>query len=106
MNAEEFATWVWDFYSWAKSDRYIAWFLLKCFSTAGYLNNPEATAATKDSQGWLHTGDLGHVDTNGLLFIVDRLKEIIKYKANQVAPGELESIMLTHPSILDVAVIP
>lgn len=72
----------------------------------GYLNNPEATAATKDSQGWLHTGDLGHVDTNGLLFIVDRLKEIIKYKANQVAPGELESIMLTHPSILDVAVIP
>ncbi|CAM6041020.1 unnamed protein product [Sphagnum compactum] len=72
----------------------------------GYLNNPEVTAATKDSQGWLHTGDLGYVDTNGLLFIVDRLKEIIKYKANQVAPGELESIMLTHPSILDVAVIP
>jgi acyl-CoA synthetase (AMP-forming)/AMP-acid ligase II len=54
----------------------------------------------------LHTGDLGYVDTNGLLFIVDRLKEIIKYKANQVAPGELESIMLTHPNILDVAVIP
>ncbi len=80
--------------------------MLQCFSTAGYLNNPEVTAATKDSQGWLHTGDLGYVDTNGLLFIVDRLKEIIKYKANQVAPGELESIMLTHPNILDVAVIP
>lgn len=51
---------------------------------SGYLNNPETTAASLDSEKWLHTGDLGYVDTNGYLFIVDRLKEMIKYKAHQV----------------------
>ncbi|HEX5587030.1 MAG TPA: 4-coumarate--CoA ligase family protein [Acidimicrobiia bacterium] len=71
----------------------------------GYLNNPEATAATIDDDGWLHTGDIGHVDDDGHLYIVDRLKELIKYKAWQVAPAELEAVLLTHPAVADAAVI-
>jgi acyl-CoA synthetase (AMP-forming)/AMP-acid ligase II len=72
---------------------------------AGYLNNPEATAATIDADGWLHTGDIGHMDDDGYLTIVDRLKELIKYKAWQVAPAELEAVLLTHPAVADAAVI-
>lgn len=72
----------------------------------GYLNNPSATAATIDAAGWLHTGDIGHVDEEGYLYIVDRLKELIKYKGFQVAPAELEAILLSHPAIADAAVIP
>lgn len=75
-------------------------------SVPGYLNNPEQTSATLDSEGWLHTGDLGYMDNNGYLYIVDRLKEMIKYKAHQVAPGELEAVLLKHSRILDAAVIP
>ena len=71
----------------------------------GYLNNPEATRATIDEAGWLHTGDIGHVDEDGHLFIVDRLKELIKYKGFQVAPAELEALLLTHPQVTDAAVI-
>lgn len=71
----------------------------------GYLNNPEATAATVDGEGWLHTGDVGVVDEGGHLFIVDRLKELIKYKGFQVPPAELEALLLTHPEVADVAVI-
>jgi acyl-CoA synthetase (AMP-forming)/AMP-acid ligase II len=71
----------------------------------GYLNNPEATKATIDSEGWLHTGDIGHFDQDGYLYIVDRLKELIKYKGFQVAPSELEALLLTHPQISDAAVI-
>ncbi len=71
----------------------------------GYLNNPEATAATIDSDGWLHTGDIGHVDAAGHLFVVDRLKELIKYKGFQVPPAELEALLLTHPAVADAAVI-
>ncbi len=71
----------------------------------GYLNNPEATAVTVDDEGWLHTGDIGHLDDDGFLYIVDRLKELIKYKGFQVAPAELEGLLLTHPSIVDAAVI-
>ncbi|MET0627370.1 MAG: AMP-binding protein [Acidimicrobiia bacterium] len=71
----------------------------------GYLNNPEATAATIDDDGWLHTGDIGHVDDDGHLYIVDRLKELIKYKAWQVAPAELEAVLLTHPAVADAAVV-
>lgn len=71
----------------------------------GYLNNPEATAIIIDSDGWLHTGDIGHFDEDGLLYIVDRLKELIKYKGFQVPPAELEGILLTHPNIADAAVI-
>ena len=72
----------------------------------GYLNNPEATAATIDADGWLHTGDIGHVDADGHFFIVDRLKELIKYKGFQVAPAELEALLLTHPEVADAAVVP
>src|SRR5688572_28907314 len=72
----------------------------------GYLNNPEATAITVDKEGWLHTGDIGIVDDDGYLTVVDRLKELIKVKGFQVAPAELESLLLKHPKIADVAVIP
>ena len=72
----------------------------------GYLNNPEATARTVDADGWLHTGDIGRVDEDGYLTVVDRLKELIKVKGFQVAPAELESVLLKHPKIADVAVIP
>jgi acyl-CoA synthetase (AMP-forming)/AMP-acid ligase II len=71
----------------------------------GYLNNPEATAATIDADGWLHTGDIGHVDADGHLYVVDRLKELIKYKGFQVPPAELEALLLTHPAVADAAVI-
>lgn len=72
----------------------------------GYLNNPQATANCLDPDGWLHTGDIGYVDEDGYLYVVDRLKELIKYKAYQVPPAELEALLLTHPAIADCAVIP
>ncbi|MBV9174071.1 MAG: 4-coumarate--CoA ligase family protein [Chloroflexi bacterium] len=72
----------------------------------GYLGRPDATAATIDQDGWLHTGDVGYVDERGDTFIVDRVKELIKYKGLQVAPAELESLLLAHPAVADVAVIP
>ncbi|ETN83407.1 4-coumarate--CoA ligase 1 family protein [Necator americanus] len=71
----------------------------------GYLNRPEATAETIDADGWLHTGDIGFVDEKGQTFIVDRLKELIKVKGLQVAPAELEDILLSHKEIQDAAVI-
>ncbi|XP_062154824.1 4-coumarate--CoA ligase 2-like [Alnus glutinosa] len=72
----------------------------------GYVNDPEATARTIDKEGWLHTGDIGFIDDDDELFIVDRLKELIKYKGFQVAPAELEALLLTHPNISDAAVVP
>jgi acyl-CoA synthetase (AMP-forming)/AMP-acid ligase II len=72
----------------------------------GYLGNPEATAATVDEDGWLHTGDVAIVDEDGYFTIVDRVKELIKYKGFQVAPAELEAIIITHDRVADVAVIP
>ncbi|MEE2899749.1 MAG: 4-coumarate--CoA ligase family protein [Gemmatimonadota bacterium] len=72
---------------------------------AGYLGQPEATAATIDKDGWLHTGDIGYVDENTYCHIVDRVKELIKYKGFQVPPAELEALLLTHPQIRDVAVV-
>jgi acyl-CoA synthetase (AMP-forming)/AMP-acid ligase II len=72
----------------------------------GYLNQPEATAEIIDEDGWLHSGDIGFADEDGALFIVDRLKELIKYKGRQVAPAELEAVLLSHPAIADAAVIP
>jgi len=72
---------------------------------AGYLNNPEATAATLDADRWLHTGDLGYMDADGHLYVVDRLKELIKYKGFQVPPAELEAILLRHPDVVDAAVV-
>nr|ACI23348.1 4-coumarate CoA ligase 1 [Leucaena leucocephala] len=72
----------------------------------GYLNDPEATKTTIDEEGWLHTGDIGHVDDDDEVFVVDRLKEIIKYKGFQVAPAELEALLISHPFISDAAVVP
>ncbi len=71
----------------------------------GYLNNPEATAACIDEDGWFHSGDIATVDSDGWFTIVDRLKELIKYKGMQVAPAELEALLLSNPAIADVAVI-
>jgi len=71
----------------------------------GYLNNPEATRNSIDEDGFFHSGDIGHVDEHDEFFIVDRLKELIKYKGFQVAPAELEALLLTHPKVADVAVI-
>ncbi|MEU6920984.1 4-coumarate--CoA ligase family protein [Streptomyces sp. NPDC046631] len=71
----------------------------------GYLGRPEATADMIDADGWLHTGDIGRVDADGWLFVVDRVKELIKYKGYQVAPADLEALLLTHPSVADAAVI-
>ena len=71
----------------------------------GYLNNPQATAATIDSDGWLHTGDLGHIGADGHLYVTDRLKELIKYKGFQVPPAELEAVLLRHPDVTDAAVV-
>lgn len=71
----------------------------------GYLNDPEATENTIDEDGWLHTGDVGYIDDDEELFIVDRVKELIKYKGFQVPPAELEAILVNHPSIADAAVV-
>ena len=72
----------------------------------GYLNNEEATNHCIDQDGWFHTGDIGYADEDGYFFIVDRVKELIKYKAYQVAPAELEAILVSHEAIVDAAVIP
>src|SRR6185295_5327676 len=61
--------------------------------------------ATIDPDGWLHTGDIAKVDADGHVYIVDRLKELIKYKGFQVPPAELEALLLTHPAVADAAVI-
>lgn len=71
----------------------------------GYLNRPDETSASIDTEGWYHTGDLGYADPDGDFFIVDRTKELIKYKGFQVAPAELEALLLTHPAVADVAVV-
>ncbi|HAM22940.1 MAG TPA: hypothetical protein DCQ04_11845 [Actinobacteria bacterium] len=71
----------------------------------GYLNNESATRECLDADGWLHTGDIGHIDSDGHLFVVDRLKELIKVKGFQVAPAELEALLLTHPAVADAAVV-
>jgi acyl-CoA synthetase (AMP-forming)/AMP-acid ligase II len=72
----------------------------------GYLGQAQATAELIDDEGWLRTGDIGYVDEDGALYIVDRLKELIKYKGRQVAPAELEAVLLSHRAIADAAVLP
>ncbi|MGQ0800058.1 MAG: AMP-binding protein [Pseudomarimonas sp.] len=71
----------------------------------GYHANPAASADTLDADGWLHTGDVGHVDADGYWYLVDRLKELIKVSAFQVAPARLEALLLDHPAVADAAVI-
>jgi acyl-CoA synthetase (AMP-forming)/AMP-acid ligase II len=71
----------------------------------GYINDEDATAATLPGDGWLRTGDLAKQDARGNVFIVDRLKELIKYKGYQVPPAELEAVLLTHPAVADAAVV-
>ena len=71
----------------------------------GYLNSPSATNDCIDKDGYFHTGDIGYIDNDGYCYITDRMKELIKYKGFQVAPAELEGLLLTHPDIADCAVI-
>jgi acyl-CoA synthetase (AMP-forming)/AMP-acid ligase II len=71
----------------------------------GYLNNPAATHEMITPDGWLRTGDIGYCDEEGRLFVVDRIKELIKVGGRQVAPAELEAVLLTHPAIADAAVV-
>jgi len=71
----------------------------------GYLNNPSATKNAITPDGWFKTGDVAIRDKDGFYYIVDRRKELIKYKGFQVPPAELESVLLTHPDIADAAVI-
>jgi acyl-CoA synthetase (AMP-forming)/AMP-acid ligase II len=71
----------------------------------GYLGRPQETAGMLDPDGWLHTGDLGYIDGDGYVYVVDRVKELIKYKGLQVAPAELEAVLLAHPAIADAAVV-
>jgi acyl-CoA synthetase (AMP-forming)/AMP-acid ligase II len=71
----------------------------------GYLGRPDETDVMIDSDGWVHTGDVGRVDADGWLYVVDRVKELIKYKGHQVAPAEIEALLLTHEDIADAAVI-
>src|SRR6185436_11997661 len=72
----------------------------------GYLNRPAETRAVLDDDGWFRSGDIGHADADGQFFIVDRLKELIKYKGLQVPPAELEAVLLSHPAVADAAVVP
>ncbi|XP_026444199.1 4-coumarate--CoA ligase 2-like [Papaver somniferum] len=71
----------------------------------GYLNDVDATASTIDVEGWLHTGDIGFVDEDEEVFIIDRIKEMIKFRGFQVAPAELEAVLSSHPLVADAAVV-
>ena len=71
----------------------------------GYINDPEATNSTVDKDGWLHSGDIAYYDEDKQFYIVDRLKELIKYNAFQVPPAEIEALLLSHPKVKDCGVI-
>ena len=71
----------------------------------GYLGDPEATAATIDAAGWVHTGDIVTAGQDGWFYVADRVKELIKYKGYQVAPAGIEAGLLTHPAVTDAAVV-
>ncbi|XP_046605817.1 luciferin 4-monooxygenase-like [Neodiprion virginianus] len=70
-----------------------------------YYNDPDATAATIDEEGWMQSGDLGYYDEDGEIFVVDRLKELIKYRGYHIYPVEVESVLLSHPGVKEVAVV-
>jgi long-chain acyl-CoA synthetase len=70
----------------------------------GYWGDPEETARTLRN-GWIHTGDIGHLDAEGYLYIVDRKKDMIKYKGFSIAPAELEAVLLEHPAVQESAVV-
>ncbi|EGI64551.1 Luciferin 4-monooxygenase, partial [Acromyrmex echinatior] len=70
-----------------------------------YYRNPEATKSTIDEEGWLHTGDIGYVDEDGELFIIDRIKELIKYRGYQISPTEIENVLMLHPAVLETAIV-
>ncbi len=72
---------------------------------SGYLDDPVSTAATIVGDGWLRTGDIANVDADGYWRVVDRLKELIKYRGWQIAPAELESVLLSLPQVADAAVV-
>ncbi|XP_066590887.1 luciferin 4-monooxygenase-like [Prorops nasuta] len=71
----------------------------------GYYDNPEATQKTIDEDGWIHTGDIGFIKKNSQIYVVDRLKELIKYKGYQVAPAAIESILMSHSGVNEAAVV-
>ncbi|XP_036138799.1 4-coumarate--CoA ligase 1 isoform X2 [Monomorium pharaonis] len=71
----------------------------------GYYKNPEATKNTIDDKGWLHSGDIGYVDKDGELFIINRIKELIKYRGYQISPAEIENVLLTHPAVLEAGIV-
>ncbi|XP_012523071.1 4-coumarate--CoA ligase 1 [Monomorium pharaonis] len=71
----------------------------------GYYRNPEATRNTIDEEGWLHSGDIGYIDEDGELFIIDRIKELIKYRGYQISPAEIENVLLTHPAVLEAGIV-
>lgn len=71
----------------------------------GYCDAPDSTKSAIDQDGWFHSGDVGYYDEDGYFYIVGRIKELIKYKGYQVAPAELEAILMSHPSIIDTAVV-
>ena len=73
--------------------------------TKGYWNNPEATAAAIDAEGWLHTGDVGTFDEDGFLFIVDRVKDMVITGGENVYPAEVENVLYEHPAVGEIAVI-
>lgn len=71
----------------------------------GYLNNETATADAIDSEGYLHTGDIGFYDEDHYFYVVDRIKDLIKYKGFQVSPAELEGVLLLHEAVAEAAVV-
>ncbi|KAJ8681810.1 hypothetical protein QAD02_017602, partial [Eretmocerus hayati] len=73
---------------------------------ACYYKNPTATQEIIDHEGWLHTGDKGYYDENGEVFIIDRLKELMKFRCHQVSPSEIEELLTTHPAVMVAAVVP
>ncbi|XP_034253943.1 acetyl-coenzyme A synthetase-like [Thrips palmi] len=71
----------------------------------GYLNNADATSEAFDAEGWLRSGDLGFVDEDGYYYVVERLKDVLKYNGHQVSPSELEALLITHPAVSEAAVV-